>query len=144
MLQYCSAQIFEKLFQVEGRLIQQTKSNDFQAFFKTQMAERQLFHYPPFYRLIILELKHKDPQILSKAAYKTAKILQNENCGEILGPSNPPVSRIQTYFIKHILIKFENTFPNETIKKIIQKCTLHLKESEEFKQLRINLDVDPM
>lgn len=125
-------------------IIQQTKSNDFQAFFKTQMAERQLFHYPPFYRLIILELKHKDPQTLSKAAYKTAKILQSENCGEILGPSNPPVSRIQTYFIKHILIKFENTFPNETIKKIIQKCTSHLKESEEFKQLRINLDVDPM
>lgn len=125
-------------------IIQQTKSNDFQTFFKTQMTERKLFHYPPFYRLIILELKHKDPQILSKAAYKTAKILQNENCGEILGPSNPPVSRIQTYFIKHILIKFENTFPNETIKKIIQKCTLHLKESEEFKQLRINLDVDPM
>ena len=125
-------------------IIQYTKNADFKSFFKNQMSERQLFHYPPFYRLIVMELKHKDASILSKAAYKVAKILQQENIGEILGPSNPPVSRIQSFFIKHILIKFENNLPNSSIKNSIQKCLSSLKNSEEFKQLRVNLDVDPM
>ena len=125
-------------------IIQYTKNADFKSFFKNQMSERQLFHYPPFYRLIVIELKHKDSSILSKAAYKVAKILQQENIGEILGPSNPPVSRIQSFFIKHILIKFENNLPNSSIKNSIQKCLSSLKNSEEFKQLRVNLDVDPM
>lgn len=125
-------------------IIQHTKNADFKSFFKNQMSERQLFHYPPFYRLIVIELKHKDASILSKAAYKVANILQQENIGEILGPSNPPVSRIQSFFIKHILIKFENNLPNSSIKNSIQKCLSSLKNSEEFKQLRVNLDVDPM
>ena len=125
-------------------IIQYTKNADFKSFFKNQMSERQLFHYPPFYRLIVMELKHKDSSILSKAAYKVANILQQENIGEILGPSNPPVSRIQSFFIKHILIKFENNLPNSSIKNSIQKCLSSLKNSEEFKQLRVNLDVDPM
>ncbi|MBR5470216.1 MAG: primosomal protein N' [Paludibacteraceae bacterium] len=131
-------------FSPQHSIIQYTKNADFKSFFKNQMAERQLFHYPPFYRLIVMELKHKDASILSKAAYKVAKILQQENIGEILGPSNPPVSRIQSFFIKHILIKFENNLPNSSIKNSIQKCLSSLKNSEEFKQLRVNLDVDPM
>lgn len=131
-------------FSPQHSIIQYTKNADFKSFFKNQMSERQLFHYPPFYRLIVMELKHKDASILSKAAYKVAKILQQENIGEILGPSNPPVSRIQSFFIKHILIKFENNLPNSSIKNSIQKCLSSLKNSEEFKQLRVNLDVDPM
>lgn len=125
-------------------IIQYTKSNDFKAFFKSQMTERACFHYPPFFRLIVIEIKHKDAKILSKAAYTAVKILKNENCGEILGPSNPPVGKIQGYFIKHILIKFEHTQSNESIKNSIQNCISQLKAIEDFKYLRINLDIDPM
>lgn len=125
-------------------IIQYTKSNDFKAFFKSQMTERACFHYPPFFRLIVIEIKHKDAKILSKAAYTAVKILKNENCGEILGPSNPPVGKIQGYFIKRILIKFEHTQSNESIKNSIQNCISQLKAIEDFKYLRINLDIDPM
>lgn len=125
-------------------IIQYTKNNDFKAFFKSQMTERACFHYPPFFRLIVIEIKHKDAKILSKAAYTAVKILKNENCGEILGPSNPPVGKIQGYFIKHILIKFEHTQSNESIKNSIQNCISQLKAIEDFKYLRINLDIDPM
>ncbi len=125
-------------------IIQYTKSNDFKAFFKSQMTERACFHYPPFFRLIVIEIKHKDAKTLSKAAYAAVKMLQNENCGEILGPSNPPVGKIQGYFIKHILIKFEHTQSNESIKNSIQNCISQLKAIEDFKYLRINLDIDPM
>lgn len=125
-------------------IIQYTKGNDFKAFFKSQMEERAYFHYPPFFRLIVVEIKHKEAKTLSKAAYTAVKMLQNENCGEILGPSNPPVGKIQGYFIKHILIKFEHTQSNESIKNSIQNCISQLKAIEDFKYLRINLDIDPM
>ena len=41
-------------------LIQQVVHNDYAAFYRLLIAERQQFKYPPFYRLIYVFLKHRD------------------------------------------------------------------------------------
>ncbi len=125
-------------------IIRYTQANDFKAFFSEQMIEREAFHYPPFYRLIVVEIKHRDAQTLTKATFQLARALQREACGDILGPSDPPVSRIQNYFIKHILIKFSTQHSVEKIKSTLNSCITDIKNHDAFRQLRINLDVDPM
>lgn len=125
-------------------IIQMAKSNSFTTFFAQQMVERQAFHYPPFHRLIVVELKHKDSHTLSSAAYQLAKQLQHESNMEVLGPSNPPVGRVQLLYIKHIMVKFENVRMANQIKATIQQHIARLREQEAYKQLRVNLNVDPM
>ena len=61
----------------------------------------------------------------------------------ILGPDKPPVARIQTLFIKKMIVKVEQ---NASIKKVrdyllaVQRAIL---EDERFRSLLVYYDVDP-
>ena len=81
-------------------LIAQVVSNDYGGLFQSQIEERNLFKYPPFYRLIYVYLKHRKGEVLDQAADLMAGYLRNGLGSRVLGPDRPPVSRIQTLFIK--------------------------------------------
>ena len=49
-------------------LIDQIVRNDYQAFYKSVIAERRQFHYPPYYRLIYVFLKHRYDNVVDTAA----------------------------------------------------------------------------
>ena len=88
-------------------LIAQVVSNDYGGLFQSQIEERNLFKYPPFYRLIYVYLKHRKEEVLDQAADLMAGYLRNGLGSRVLGPDRPPVSRIQTLFIKKIVVKIE-------------------------------------
>jgi primosomal protein N' (replication factor Y) len=50
------------------RVIKQVIANDYNDLYFTEMEERKSFKYPPFYRIINLDIKHKDPEILYNQA----------------------------------------------------------------------------
>jgi primosomal protein N' (replication factor Y) len=62
----------------------------------------------------------------------------------ILGPVDPPVSRIQNLFIKQIILKIENEASPAKAKEILMQVTNQLLAHPAFKSLRVGLDVDPM
>ena len=86
-------------------VIQYVLNNDYKGFFKSQMQDRIQFKYPPYYRLILLRLQHKDYTVLNKGAREFADDLRNNLDKTVLGPEYPLVSRIKNWYIKHILIK---------------------------------------
>jgi primosomal protein N' len=43
------------------RVIKQVIDNNYADLYHTEMAERKSFMYPPFYRIINLDIKHKNP-----------------------------------------------------------------------------------
>ena len=120
------------------------KTADYKSFFEQQMVERDLFHYPPYYRLIEITIKHKDYNILNKVAFSLAKSLQKSIDKYVLGPNNPPVGRIQNFYIKTILLKIENTTNIEQIKQFVSQQVSNLLLMQEFKSTRFFIDVDPM
>jgi primosomal protein N' (replication factor Y) len=89
------------------RVIKQVIENDYIDLYNTEMAERKSFKYPPFYRLIQLDIKHKDPEILYHQAEYLAKALRVHFEDRVIGPEYPLVGRIRNYFIKSIMMKFE-------------------------------------
>ncbi|WP_317169136.1 hypothetical protein [Mucilaginibacter humi] len=46
------------------RVIKQVIENNYAELYFTEMEERKAFHYPPFYRIINLDIKNKNPEIL--------------------------------------------------------------------------------
>ena len=125
-------------------IIQQVKENDYKAMFFAQMAERELFKYPPYYRLIYIVVRHRDLQILNNAAKMLANELRNVFGARVLGPDNPIISRIQSLFIKRIVLKIEVNTPNEYAKNLIQTVTEKILSIDRFKSLLVHWDVDPM
>jgi len=128
----------------EHPIIGQVIRNDYKAMFNTQCEERKLFHYPPYFRMIQIVLRHRDPKVLTHAANRMAADLRAVFGARVLGPNVPSVSRIQNLYIKHILLKFEVEASPERAKELLRQITNQILAEPQFKAVWINLDVDPM
>ena len=123
-------------------LITQVVSNDFDALYHDQMLERRQFGYPPFTRLIALYLKHRQASAANQLAREAALRLRQLFGTRVLGPDEPPVPRIQSLYIRRILLKLEPSLPlarvrqllNETRQQLIEHCGT---------AVHIYFDVDP-
>lgn len=129
---------------VNHPIIQQVIANDYLSMYKQQMQEREDFNYPPYYRLINVHIKHRELDTVNKAARKMAEALRAVFGLRVLGPDNPPVTRIQNMFLKRIVLKIEANAPNDKAKELIQEVSMQIIAEEQFKSVMINLDVDPM
>jgi len=117
---------------------------NFRPFFYTELKERQEFFYPPYTRMIELTLKHKDSNLINKAAFELASLLRKKLGQQVLGPTVPPVSRIRNYYIRNVLIKFPKTGKSwQKGKNFIQKQIDDLKQKRDFKSVIIHINVDP-
>ncbi len=124
-------------------VIRDVVKNDYEAMFRQQLAERQKFKYPPYVRLVLLRLKHKDPDLLSKAATELAKSLRKIFGKRILGPEFPMVARIMNYYIKHIMVKIERDASSTAMKARLTEEIEKFQKEPGFRQVKVLMDVDP-
>jgi primosomal protein N' (replication factor Y) (superfamily II helicase) len=119
------------------------KENNYEAFYKTQMAERQQFHYPPYSRLIQLTIKHKDIKVTIEAASRVADYLNAKHSGRIVGPNAPVIQKINNYYLRDVLIKIPRASKElQKIKSDIRQAINALYQFQSFKQVRVVIDVD--
>jgi len=131
-------------FNPEHYIIKYVIAHDYKAMYNTQIVERSNYHYPPFYRLILIKLKHKDAILLNQASGELAKMLRERFDKRVLGPEYPMVSKIRNFYIKTVLLKMERT---ETLKSMKAELQLKLDEFSDitaFKSVRVQIDVDPV
>ncbi len=130
--------------QPEHTVIGQVIRNDYAAMYKLQTEERKQFKYPPYFRMIQITLRHKDVQVVKQAAFEMGRQLHAVFGERILGPIDPPVSRIQNLFIKQIILKIENEASPAKAKEILRHISDQILAEPRFKSVRIGLDVDPV
>lgn len=123
--------------------IQQVTQNDYKGMFKEQMYERLNFKYPPFYRLIRLQMKHADFNKVKEASNWLASNMRN-NINEILvlGPQEPSINRIRNQYIQIVLIKLPLNKPVNTLKTAIQKSINSLESIGMYKGVKTTISVD--
>lgn len=124
-------------------LISYIRNNDYKSFFDSQMEERKIFHYPPFFRLIKIVLRGRDERITEKAAIRFSQSLKETFDYRVLGPSRPPISRIQSLYIQTILIKIENQASIQKVRESIYHYQNISLNDPEFKSILLHYDVDP-
>lgn len=129
---------------IDHSIIGQVIANDYFGMYLAQVAERQLFRYPPFYRLIYVYLKNRKEDLLDVMAKTMAEKLRAILGNRILGPDNPPVARVQMLFIKKIVVKVEADASMPKVKKQLQRVQREMIEDERFRSLIVYYDVDPM
>lgn len=124
-------------------LIHEVVTNDYLRLYSEQSQERSMFKYPPFHRLIYVYLKHRKEDVLEQAAEYMAQYLRNGLGDRVLGPDKPPVGRIQTLFIKKIVVKIELEVSISKIKDYLIQVQRSVMEDNRFKSLTVYYDVDP-
>ncbi|RRA94786.1 replication restart helicase PriA [Paenimyroides viscosum] len=123
--------------------IQQVTQNDYKGMFKEQMYERLNFKYPPFYRLIRLQMKHVDFNKVKEASnWLAANMRNNINGILVLGPQEPSINRIRNQYIQIVLIKLPINQPVNTLKTAIQKSISSLETIGMYKGVKTTISVD--
>ena len=124
------------------QILQQVSTTDYPAMYKEQLQERWQYHYPPYYRLIKITLKHKDYQKVDMGIHWLAKSLQSFYGDQVLGPTAPVVSRVRNQFIKQLTLKIK---PNQSLKATkmqLEKIQNTFFSVAEFRPIRFLIDVD--
>lgn len=83
---------------------------DYLSFYETEVATRQELWYPPHARLVEIELKHSDEQVIEKEAQTCAllfsAVADHMNLAvQVLGPAKPPVYQIKKIYMRKIYLK---------------------------------------
>ena len=125
-------------------LIQTALTHNYEAMYEMQMEERQLFRYPPLYRLIYIYLKHRKEEIVNATARAFAQSLREKLGERVLGPEKPPVGRIQNLHIRRILLKIESGVTIRLLHEIINESQSQLRKDSAASSVIVQYDVDPM
>ncbi|MGI4727520.1 MAG: replication restart helicase PriA [Janthinobacterium lividum] len=126
------------------RVISQVIRNDYAEMYQMEMAERLQFKYPPFYRVIQLDVKHKNAENLHHQAEYLGNALKKQFGDRVLGPEFPLINRIRNYYIKTIIIKIEKEGTSMVrVKKILKETILQFQTEKLSKGNLIRVDVDP-
>jgi primosomal protein N' (replication factor Y) len=124
------------------QILQQVANTKYAEMYQEQLQDRWQYHYPPYYRLIKITLKHRDYQKVDRGINWLAKALQNAYRENVLGPTAPVVSRVRNQFIKNLTIKIPPKQSLATTKQQIDAIKNTFQSVAEFRSIRFIVDVD--
>ena len=137
-------EVFIQTFEPQNPVLDYVQRHDYEGLFQTQIAEREIFHYPPFYRMIVLVLKHHNLSRLECAA----RVLQ-ERLRQIFGERVsavvvPQVSRVRNEYIREIRLRVEAKANIRRAKQLLSEQINFVQSLADCKGTTILADVDPL
>ena len=125
-------------------VIQYVVHNDYPTFFKELLDERREFHYPPFYHLVYVYLKHRDENIVNTAGVELGSRLRDIFGARVLGPDKPAVARVKTLSIRKIVLKLENGIDYPRVRQYLRGALDAMMKDKRYGALQVYYDVDPL
>lgn len=125
-------------------VIGQVVHNDYEGLYHGILEERRTFHYPPFFHLINVYVKHKYDKVCEQASHELCKTLRSWFGGRVLGPDKPAVARVKTMNIRKIVIKLENGIDQQKVREYLKFAQQQMGKDPRYGALQIYYDVDPL
>lgn len=139
-----------------GRMIVQTRqpdhpvlghlaAHDYRGFYSEEIMERERFLYPPFTRLICIYIKHRDAREVDALAVAYGRRLRELFGNRVLGPEEPNVARVQSFFIRKLMLKVEINASMKKVKEILRNTLIEMHQARNpaIRSAVVYYDVDP-
>ena len=128
---------------IKHPVLQLVQQHNYKQFYNIEIENRKEFFYPPYSRIVLLTLKHKDKTVVENAADKLAALLRQDLKEYITGPAAPVINRIRNQYLMEILIKLPKEHGmSGTYKKVIRNHINLLSCEKSFKSVTVVVDVD--
>ena len=125
-------------------IISQVVRNDYPAFYQSLIAERQQFHYPPYYRLVYVYLKHRHDSLVESASIELGSRLRQWFGARVLGPDKPAVAKVKSLSIRKLVLKLELGLNMSDVRKYLALAQQKMLQDKRYASLQIYSDVDPL
>lgn len=125
-------------------VISQVVHNDYAGFFRDLLEERRQFHYPPFYHLIYIYLKHRQNATVNGAAIEIGNRLRQWFGERVLGPDKPSIAKVKQMNIRKIVLKLENGIDLKRVREYLLMAQRQMLQDTRYNSLQVYYDVDPL
>jgi primosomal protein N' (replication factor Y) len=122
--------------------IQQVTNNDYAGMYKEQLYDRQIYKYPPYFKIIKITLKHRDFDKLKEGSIWLYQVISQNLNIPVLGPEEPAINRIRNEYIRTIIIKIPTNISIVTTKNIIQKMLNSFDSVAQYRAIKVAVNVD--
>ena len=137
-------EVMIQTFDKKNSLYQHLIEHDYQGLYAEQIAERKAFGFPPYHRMIMLTLKHRDMQRLTTASDMLQQRLQQVFGARISGVIMPSIARTQNMHVRQIRLTIEANANIARAKEMVREQIKLVLQHATCKGTIIQPDVDPM
>lgn len=116
----------------------------YKTFYQQQLTDRQAHAYPPYSRLIRIEIRHPDRRFIEAEAARLQGFLVPHFGENLLGPDYALVARVRNQYRMQYLIKISKKTPVDRLRAVINQSIRSYYEVAPQKTLRVVVNVDPM
>ncbi|MCR5532562.1 MAG: primosomal protein N' [Paludibacteraceae bacterium] len=136
-------EVWIQTYDTSNTVLQLVQEHDYDALFKQQLKEREAFKYPPFHRIIRLQLRDHNAQRVQIAADQLQVYLKQIFGERISGVIVPSVERVQAYTIRELNLRIEVGANIIEAKRRLKEAIDHVWSLSSNKNVKIIVDVDP-
>ena len=137
-------EVIIQTFDPKNSLYQHLIQHDYQGLYAEQITERKAFGFPPYHRMIMLTLKHRDMQRLTAASDVLQRRLQQAFGTRVSGVIVPSVARTQNMYVRQIRLTIEANANITRAKEIVREQIRWVQQQTQCRGVVILPDVDPM
>ncbi|MFI3248285.1 MAG: primosomal protein N' [Rikenellaceae bacterium] len=125
------------------RVLKFVADNDYETMARTLLQEREAFFYPPYSRLTMITLRHRDVSRLHSGANALSQLLRERFAWRVKGPVPPPVDRLHGEWIVGFMLKIESGASAKKARDILRIIISEWQQNREFRSIKIICNVDP-
>jgi primosomal protein N' (replication factor Y) len=140
-----AGEVLIQTLQPMNAAIEMSVAHDYDAFFESEMRDREPLHYPPYSRLILIEFRGLHEVATEEHAKKFATLFpERASFYERMGPAPPAIAKLRGEFRWHLIIKdFKKQDPNgEKIRRLITGALDEYQKRFASPHVKVTVDVD--
>lgn len=138
-----TGKVLIQTYNPQHSIFQMLKDHDTANIYEHLLNERKKFVYPPFVKLIMIELKHRREDKVNRASQFLGSILRKylpEEC--ILGPEKSPIGKINLMYQYQLLLKFPRGKKYPEYKMLLNKSLDEFNEISAYHSIKKLIFVD--
>ena len=135
--------VFIQTYNPHHSVFQLIKENHSEKIYQHFLEERKKFVYPPFVKLIMIELKHRKEDKVNRSAQFLGSILRKylpEDC--ILGPEKSPIGKLNLMYQYQILLKLPRGKRYSELKNLVLQSFEEFDEITAYQSIKKMIFVD--
>lgn len=138
------ARVVIQTHHIDHPVLKAVTQYNYSQFIQNELEERETFHYPPFVKLIHLNIRHRSENVAEQFSQLLAKKLKALQGAIILGPEAPGVDKIKNYYYRKITLKCGKNLNRQKLGVWLFNVIEALKSHESYKYISVNFDADPL
>ena len=137
-------EVWMQTFDPSNAVLAMVLKHDYEALYTQQIAERKLFNYPPFYRLIRIQMRDHNGVRVHRTATQLQSYLTRIFGERVSGVIVPSVERVQAYTIRELTLRIEQGANIAEAKRRLKETIEQVWSISSNKNVKIIIDVDAL